>query len=296
MDSEKLMSASYSIKIDFDRTSENPERVFLAMAMYVQGFNELHESLIRGYRADLEFTPMLDKTRQGSCIADIKIRINDVIKRHNLTKIFDAIYEGVEEEISKPQKIDSENDVTEFTKRILQSTAANEEGSKLYTCDSKPNLIKIADALNKINNARAHLNQKDKVQIGRSDQFMEIDQNFSCPRAGKEIFADNITPFPSTQILIVRRPAYVKNLHWDFEDAKTSKKITAKITDQSWLDSWLNHGIQIWPGDAIKAKTVICMKGNKESDDKTFTTEITAVLAVIKKGNIEQFTLGLDDE
>lgn len=65
------MATNYSIRIDFDREQENPQRVFIAMAMYIEGFNALQESFMQGFGKGIEFDTSLEKTREGSCIADI---------------------------------------------------------------------------------------------------------------------------------------------------------------------------------------------------------------------------------
>lgn len=78
------MATNYSIRIDFDREQENPQRVFIAMAMYIEGFNALQESFMQGFGKGIEFDTSLEKTREGSCIADIAIKSERYNKRGSL--------------------------------------------------------------------------------------------------------------------------------------------------------------------------------------------------------------------
>ncbi|MEF1220690.1 hypothetical protein REH76_23455, partial [Photobacterium damselae] len=71
------MSLSYSVRIDFDKESQAPERVFEAMALYVKGFNEVQASFVEGFGSEVEFTSCLAATREGSCNADSCHKIVD---------------------------------------------------------------------------------------------------------------------------------------------------------------------------------------------------------------------------
>ncbi|MGN5123926.1 hypothetical protein [Aeromonas sp. 30P] len=85
------MATNYSIRIDFDREQENPQRVFIAMAMYIEGFNALQESFMQGFGKGIEFDTSLEKTREGSCIADIAIKVKDIIRGVRLESLYDCI-------------------------------------------------------------------------------------------------------------------------------------------------------------------------------------------------------------
>ncbi|ENX3948190.1 hypothetical protein ACFO1C_003556, partial [Photobacterium damselae] len=115
-------------------TQDKPERVFYAMAMYVEGFNELQEAFIRGYGNDIEFKTSLDSTREGSCIADICLQIKDKVRNASFNNIFDGIYEGVRKEIATASKIDSEYDIRDFAEKVYTSVSANEPDFQQFTC------------------------------------------------------------------------------------------------------------------------------------------------------------------
>ncbi|MCL1048901.1 hypothetical protein L2755_04560 [Shewanella abyssi] len=291
------MSVGYSIRIDFDTTQERPERVFNAMAMYVEGFNELQEAFIRGYGNNIEFRSSLDSTREGSCIADICLHIKDKVRNANFNNIFDGIYEGVRKEISTTSKVDSENDIRIFADNVYTSAAANEEEFKQFTCQGDAHLLDIADALNKIYKAKGFLTPEDIVQFGRKLDFIDISEGFACPRNGDQIFEDTIQPFPSIEVFIVRRPSYVENLQWDFEcSTRKPRTFSAKMLDEKWFTKWSNHQEQIWPGDALHVQVRTKHKSNKFKKKVTFETEVLKVISVVPQNEVEQFILGLEND
>ena len=288
------MSVSYSIRIDFDTTQERPERVFYAMAMYVEGFNELQEAFIRGYGKNIEFKTSLDSTREGSCIADICLQIKDKVRNVSFNNIFDGIYNGVRKEISTANKIDSENDVRNFVDNVYTSASVNESSFEQFTCEGDAHLLDIADALNKIYKAKGMLTSEDLVQFGRDLDFDDISQDFACPRNGDQIFENVVQLFPSEEIFIVRRPSYVENLNWDFECASRKPKVlSARMSDKKWFNKWVNHEEEIWPGDALHVKVKTKRKTNKHKKRTLYETEIVEVIRVIPQNEIEQFTLDL---
>ncbi|WP_274803916.1 hypothetical protein [Pseudoalteromonas rhizosphaerae] len=292
------MSVSYSIRIEFDKKQEKPERVFHAMALYVEGFNELQESFVKGYGNDIEFSSCLGATREGSCIADVFHRIKDIARGVGLESIFNGIYSGVRSEIAVAQKIDSEADVRSFANSVCKSIAANDPEYTNFTCLNDPNLYDVANALHKIHKAKQNLSEKDLVQYGRGLDFDSISESFSCPRDADQIFEDKVENFPSNEIFIVRRPSYVEDLKWEFEcNRRKNKKLSAKMLDSGWLTKWLNHEEEMWPGDALYVKVRMKRKTNamKKTKDR-YESEIIEVIRVIPQNEVEQFTLDFEND
>lgn len=292
------MATNYSIRIDFDREQENPQRVFIAMAMYIEGFNALQESFMQGFGKGIEFDTSLEKTREGSCIADIAIKVKDIIRGVRLESLYDCIYEGIKKEISTSEKIDSETDVKTFIKNVYSASGANSPQDKLFTCHGDADPINIADALNKIYKANSELSKNDKVQFGRGDDLTDISETFSCPRNGSQIFSNTVEDFPAKEILIVRRPSYVKGLQWDFERTHgKNKKITAAMLDDVWFEKWVRHEDVLWPGDALHAYVRTKRKTNKLRPHlASYEKEIVKVIRVVPQGEVQQLGLELDHE
>ena len=85
------MSASYSIRIDYDKNLRSPERVFNSMGLLIEGFDKLHSAIVSGFGKEIEFASSLTNTREGSCIADISHKILDKVRNVSFDSICNAI-------------------------------------------------------------------------------------------------------------------------------------------------------------------------------------------------------------
>jgi len=292
------MSAGYSIRIDFDSEKERPERIFQSMALYIEGFNDLQEAFVRGYGNDIEFTSSLGSAREGSCIADICLKIKDSIRNASFDKIYDGIYNGVRNEIATTKKIDSEREVKIFVDKVLTSVASNDADYEQFTSYGDAHLLEVANALHKIHKAKSGLSSKDIVQYGRALDFDTISNDFSCPRNGEQIFEDVSEDFPSKEIFIIRRPSYVNNLQWDFESTtRKNKKISAKMLDEKWLEKWNNHEKQLWSGDALFVSVRTKRKTNKlKKNNISYEYEIVKVIKIIPQNEVKQLVMDFENE
>ncbi|MGA4604699.1 hypothetical protein [Pseudoalteromonas maricaloris] len=293
------MSASYTLRIDFDRSANYPERVFNSMGRLVEGFDKLHSSILLGFGKEIEFSSSLSDTREGSVIADIKHKVIDKIRDVNFTSICDAIYRGVEKEIAVTKKLDSESDMQAFAKRVYSQVADSGIDLESFMCESEISLYGLADAMHQIHNALSMLSDNDKVQFGRDSALFDISKDFSCPRSASQIFEDIKTDMPSREVVIVRRSALVLGLKWDLEsNRRKQKKFTAKMSDEAWFDAWKSHNddSQLWPGDGILADIRVTRRVNKYTKEVTMENEIIKVHKIIPQEQIEQTELDLHDE
>ncbi|WMS92054.1 hypothetical protein [Pseudoalteromonas sp. HL-AS1] len=293
------MSPSYSLRIDFARNVSNPERVFNSMGLLVEGFDKLHSSILLGFGTKIEFSSALSETRKGSIIADIKHKVIDKVRGVNFKSICDAIYRGLEEEIAITKKIDSESDVRLFAEKIYSQITADKVDLDEFTCESNINLYEIAEALHKINNALNLLSEEDKAQFGKKKKFVDISDEFSCPRPASQMFENVEMTFPCREVVIIRRPSYVFGLNWDLEsNSRKFRKFSAKMSDEVWFESWKNHDkdAQLWPGDGLLADIKTTKKVNKHRHTTSIECKIIKVVRVIPQEKVKQTELDLSDE
>lgn len=288
------MNSEYSIHIEFDKNvKERPERVFEAMALFVQGFNEIQAELIKGHGESVEFEASLSKTREGSLIADINRHVKEKIRSVSLRRLVDGIYFGVEDAVMHSGKIDSEGDVDRFIERAYSNEQAKNECYNHFTSHPEANKYKVAKGLKKIHDGKEKLAETDKVHIGVNDDFKPICKDLSFPRSVEEIFREEKETFPSKDVLIVRRPDYVGSSKWDFISLKRGDKpVSARILHEDWLNEWREHKKHVLPGDAlqvmIKTTKVICKNKTIRYEDV-----VTEIIETIPQSNVDQFRLEL---
>jgi len=291
------MSIDYSIRVDFDKEDDSPSRVFFAMGLFIEGFNDIQEAFISGFGNDIQFSSSLDKTREGSCIADIRIAAREMRRKVSLNNIMELIYHGAREELSTIGKLDSEGDFKRFSDHVYSHVAANESDLESFTSHGEPDLYKLASGCYKISSGKSYLTEKDTVQFGRGGDLKDLSDNMACPRKPDEIFEDTDTQYSGSELFVVRRPAYVKQLQWDFEcEKRTPKKFSAKMCDDKWFSDWSNHKKELWPGDAIRVKTRTTIKRNKIKKTKRIEYEVVEVVGIVKREELAQLSLDLNYE
>lgn len=289
------MSLSYSVRIEFDKESQAPERVFEAMALYVKGFNEVQAAFIEGFGSEVEFGSSLAATREGSCIADICHKIVDKVRNVSFTNIFDGIYLGVQSEIAKDTNIANLSGAEEFASKVMEHVVANEDNYAQFTSHPSVNLEKLVNGLNKIDRAKGHLSSTDYAEFGRDKEFTAINKEFSCPSSFDSLILseERVREFHSTEILIVRRPSYVNGLQWDCEKPD-GHKVSAKLTHEEWFNQWINREKELWPGDALEAR-VLRRRVEKKRKKASIETSIYEVIRVIPQSEVKQLTMDLDN-
>lgn len=296
------MSVSYSININFDKNEKAPERVFHAMALYIEGFNELQYAFIKGYSADIAITSSLEVMRGETCIADITHTIKDTTLEVEVPELFDGIYRGILREMASVGVVDSAGDIKGFTENVHRIAAETVPEYTLSSNYGGANPLLVADALHKIHKAKRYISDKDSVQLGDpSDAFIALSVDFSCPRNGENIFSYIESKQAKEQVLIVRRPSFVAGGKWEFDNPNTSKSVAAIMSDSEWLVNWHHNNVQITPGDALLVDVEYTVKTNLVKQAiRSVDTEITKVVRIIGKSELATLTLepalGLDDE
>ncbi|MCU8020685.1 MULTISPECIES: hypothetical protein [unclassified Shewanella] len=291
------MSTVYSLRINYDTSADCPERIFKAMALYVEGFNELQAAFLHGYSSELKISSTLNETRSGSLIADIGKTVSKCVNGVSTGKLFDLIANGIERKISCVGKVDSESDVRQFADEVY-SIAANDPEMLKIICKNDGNLYHIADALHKLDKAQKNLHENDKVEVGRFENMVPLSPTFSCPRDAEAIFENCEVMHINSEILTLRRPAYQDELNWEFErKSHNGRKITAKMSCVKWLDDFKKRRVQIWPGDGLEVKAKYTQTNKPSKNKKSYTYEIIEVIRVVPEEEIlTQGDLGLADD
>ncbi|WP_283392381.1 hypothetical protein [Photobacterium phosphoreum] len=291
---------AYSVRIDFDKKTDNPERVFYAMALYVEGFNEIQSAFANGLCDGIKIETSLERTPEGSLIAKIK-QIYKATKSKSqalcidLKKYQESHYASLREEISTLEVVDSKGDVERFVNSINERIAANNDEYNNLIVPSAPNLYQVASGLHKLDKAKRKLKPTDKVEFGDDRGLKPINEKFSCPRTADKIFEVKKKLYPSTDILIIRKPDYLNDgSPWVFENiTRKNKNFIAKMNDHSWLNRWQNHEVQIWPNYALQAK-VVTHYGKSCASKDTYCHEIIEVLDVLDNDDVKQYKIVLD--
>ena len=254
----KDIESEIEIKLEFDKNSENPARLFRSLAKLVDSINEfdfLMASTIdstvtsKVYINDFEKGSLITKLRSALIIGDDKKLDNEDnsenIKehiRHSRDKAFEFIAEGKS----------SVQDVENFVEEINES-AKNKNLTESFNY-AEPNLLDLAKVVNKINESTDDLTKneffeikkkKDSPQIKTGNSKINIDDVEEA--LTKETIEQDFEIYYK-----IKKPDFLGDSQWEFKHGTKTLKI--KITHSEWLDKFHLGKIIVKPGDSLKVK------------------------------------------
>lgn len=260
----------FEIYIDYDKDSDNPERVFLSLAKLVSEFSNFDNIICESLPVKVSSRMVLDKVEDGSVKAFFKHIIELVddeplsnldikgIVGHILVKGKHKLLEVLNEEQNDTTSniMLLQSDIFEMSKDI--------KTSELQTAKYIPP-IKLAKCLEGTNIALGYLTVKDKVRYITKDTSIDTKFNstFSMAYEKTQLIEQNMTKNYKA-LLVVKKPDLLSdNSQWEFK--YNDSCIKARIEDSAWLAKFQNREISIQAKDCI------------ECDLQIQTREITGV-------------------
>ena len=255
----------FEIYIDYDKESENPERVFLSLAKLVSEFSNFDNLVCESLPVKVNNRIVLDKVEDGSVKAVFRQLIELVddeslanldlkgIVGHILVKGKHKLLEVLNEE----QKDTTSNikllqeDIFEMSKDVRVN--------QLQTAKYIPP-IKLAKCLEGTNNALGYLTVKDKVKYITKESSLDTKFNaaFSMAYEKTQLIEQNMTKTYKT-ILVVKKPDLLSDSsQWEFK--YNDNCIKARIEDSDWLSKFQNREISIQAKDCIECDLQIQTK------------------------------------
>lgn len=265
MDRYDEIKSDFTLKIDFDKHSENPSRVFDAMSGLIKSFEKFDRDLIKSIDTKIEPVLFLEDVETGS-LKTILVSIlrgipDEAIKSLDWKKLIgDYLLKAKYIVLQKLEGRKEINDVN-FIKDIQQEIFEQAENTdvKLFPSYSPISPQNLVNNIDNINKALEPLNSKDRATIISSfgKATFNIGLSFNTDDID-ELLTKETHESESTMILKVKRPDYLGTSMWDFKHG--NKSISAKITDLDWLDNFQKRKVDIRPGDSLRARVVTKIK------------------------------------
>lgn len=299
------LKADFCIKVDYQKNSTNPARIFKYMSALLDNLQEIDHILVQSVDTDINPILLLEDIESGS----IKTWLNQKVVK-GLQEVDDEALKNLDwkqqvgkylvkgkylliDFIQKKTQITDANEVKELQSKLLNAASESNIGQlSLYTPITVPNVIK---AISLIVEPSSYLEEGDTVsfQSEQGDSTFNAEFNFS-PDSIEELFVKEVIESNSTMILKIKKPDYLGTSMWEFKHER--KNIQARILDAYWLRQFQNRQIDIRPGDSIRAQVKTSVKYGYDYDVVSTAYEIIKIIAVINSTDTGQFSLLRDDE
>ncbi|HHA1953130.1 MULTISPECIES: hypothetical protein [Enterobacter cloacae complex] len=278
------MADTFGIRIAYKVGRNRPEKVFEAMAMYINAYEDLIRLLSQTIGCKDEFSFVLDAVEEGSIITFLK-------KRH--AQAIDLVTAKILKEASETTKvligisnIESEEQIDEIAEKVDDSlTEAFPETFSI----AQPQIEKksLAKILKRLADANLNLRQDESVDLilnNNKDETIKVNTNFKFSANLDDLYIDGkVHKNGVTDRLFIVKPVNDGNSRWDCKSLNMNQRFDAVMMDKSWLERYQSGLIPaIGPSDIMLAKMNLIVKAKKDSKlNKILHAEISEVIDIL---------------
>jgi len=252
----------FIIKIDFEKGSRDPSRVFTTMSNLIETFQAIDADLAKTIDVSISPVLILEDVETGSLksyLRNILESIDDnAIKDFDWKKIvgsylYKAKYKILfflkdKKQITDRSQIDLlQNDL------LLLAEETNVRGLPGYAPIPTNRLL---NGIRNISYATKNLTIEDKVEYTIQDGTVSFNKDFKYDSDFIEgLLTKEIISKKTEMVLKVKKPDYLGESMWDFKHGEHA--IQAKIIDLDWLKKFQARTFDLRPGDSIRANVEV---------------------------------------
>lgn len=283
------------LQIDYPAETEDPARIFRAMAKLIDAFYATDRDLLQNISGSLEPVLYLERVEAGSLRAWIRTAVrqldDDALKNLDwkpfvgqyLVEAKHRLLRWLASDVASRSRGDLSN-----LQRELESIAPA-ASSDVLLVQPLPAPILVQD-LRLIADATEDLKPGDTLRyVSETQETAIADQLKFSSEEIRELLTDQVFATENQLVLLIKKPDYLGNSRWEFKLG--DHPIEAKIVDQRWLDEFRAGMVPLSPGDALRAQVRIEVFRGFEGNviDRTYT--ILRVLDVVRSDHPKQSTL-----
>ena len=294
------MNAEYTLKIDFKKYSESPERVFKSMADLIQSFRSVDKALAESVCMDIEPILLLQEVKSGSIktqLASVLRAVDDsALKELNWKKrIGSFLVKGkyrLIEYLEDKESVDSIEQIEEVQAGLVELAKETDVLQiPAYTPISLWNLLNL---IQDISNAIRNLLPDDSAIYLTDSKSLLIAPKFSISQESiEELLTKQSITHEKDMILKVKKPDYLGQSMWDMKH--DMKSISVKIIDKGWLTHFQRREVSVLPGDSLYGLVRHQENFDQQGELVTENYQILKVHDVIKRRSEFQLSLMLEN-
>jgi len=251
--------ADFGLKIEFNRTTRDPARVFRALSDLISFCQSTDRTLLPSLSINIEPVLLLEDVQKGSIIVWLKTLLesidNEAIKELELKKLIGAYLVKVKyviiDFLEDRTTITNASEVIELQAELVD--AAKETKASPLENYTTPTAKDLLDNIHELQAAVGELQPEDKVYYLAPSRSVPINLEFKItPETIEDLITKQTLVSTYEMILKVKKPDYLGDSKWQFKYDK--RTIDVKIIDDEWLKRFRKKDFYLGPGDAIRAK------------------------------------------
>ncbi|EHK7543312.1 hypothetical protein ICR46_003660 [Vibrio cholerae] len=244
------------IKIDFEKNSRNPQRVFNSMSHLISSVEEFHSCLLNSVSAETKSSFLLSDINEGSIKSWLCPEIEGDVteeQKGRLTKLLNYCTDLVISFIAERDTIESLEVLADLEDEI--ATAAVE-----FEVEEFPNVFsldryRLLKGYTELSQSTTELNDVDQVYFNSRGEPKVINKKFHLTKDDVEaILIERVEKNTTTETLVIKKADFIGKSMWDFLRKKSA--ISARITHEEWLDKFHSRIETVAPGDGLLCNLV----------------------------------------
>ena len=277
--------ADFAFYIDFKRGAGSASRVFEATQQFIKACERFDRALAASIDTNIKTVMVLEDIESGS----LKTWLRSILETADDQALKDLDWKRIvgqylvrskymvlkwTEKDMKPEGIET---LSEDIRQLAEET-----GVRHLADYPQVNPASLIEAITDFDEVKDHLVEGDEAAMivpdGEPAEFditFRVDVQEIQQFAVREVQKHNV---PS-MVLVVRKPDYLGSSMWDFRHGRHA--LSARIEDESWLQSFQARRVEVRPGDALRCRTRIEMAYGHDNEliwERHFIEEVHAVL------------------
>lgn len=282
------------MKLIFDRTADNPARIFRSLSEIINAFQYVDRALIKSIDPGIEPTLLLEDVEAGSILVWLKHILRSIddeaLKELSVRKLIGSYLVKAKYAIidftHKRTQITNAQEIADLKEELLE--LARETQTNQLDIYKPVNIIDLIRSVEKIQTSLSELSSQDQIYYLTEGSELPFNLSFDVsPDSIESLLVGEILTSTATMILKIRKPDYLGESEWEFRHGKTL--IPAKILDREWLSSYRKRQFDLGPGDALKCNVEIRVRYdiNGEVIDTQYAVQrILEILSLSAYGQI----------
>jgi|AntRauTorckE6833_2_1112554.scaffolds.fasta_scaffold00228_2 hypothetical protein len=248
----------FVLRVDFEKGSQDPSRVFSTMTSLIQTFQSIDSDLAKTIDSSISPVLLLEDVDSGSLktyLRNILTSIDDnAIKDFDWKKLVGAyLYKAkykILEFIDENPTIDERKQIESLQKDLLfLAEETNVRGLPGYAPIPTDRLL---NGIKKLSSSTSNLAEEDTVEYITKDGTIRFNKDFKYDAEKIEsLLTREILSSTNEMVLKVKKPDYLGESMWDFKHG--DHPIQAKIIHTEWLANFQSRSLDLRPGDSIRA-------------------------------------------
>ena len=293
------MDSEFYVQIDFEKGTENPERVFQAMSDLIHTFRHIDQDLSSSIATTIQSKLILQDIETGSIRARLRSILesidDDGLKELDWKKLVGSYLVKGKYKILKfleeKDKIDNRKQIEDLRDSLVNlAEEADIKRLPFYNPIPEARLLKDLQCLG---NALVPLLETDIVKFSGNSEIVMVNKRFVVsPDAIEEILTVRVLTGQYETLLKVKKPDYLGQSMWEFKHE--GRLVQAKILDINWLHKFQTKEEQLGPGDSIRAFVEVKVNYDKYGDIISSHYTVLEVREIIRIPESVQQSLLLD--